>query len=49
METISMNSEKNKSTELHKSFLNLLPRLDLESLNEHMVLQNLSVCYTQKD
>ena len=49
METIFMNTEKSKRNEPHKSLLNLPQRLDIESSNKHVALQNLSLYYTWKN
>ena len=48
METILMNTENSNTNKPHKSVLNLQQRLDLESLNKHVALQGLSICYTWK-
>ena len=44
-----MNTENSKTNEPNKFFLNLLQRLDLRSSDKHVVLQNLSICYTWKN
>ena len=49
MKTILMNTENSKTNEPHKFVLNLLQILDLRSSNKHVALQNLSICYTQKN
>ena len=48
METIFIKTENSKMNELHKFVLNLSQRLDLESANKHIALQNLSIYYTWK-
>ena len=49
METISMNKEKSKTNDPHKSVLNLTQRLDLRSSNKDVALQNLSTYYMWKN
>ena len=49
MESIFMHTEKSKTTEPHKSVLNLSQRLDLGSSNKHVGLQNLSIYYMLKN
>ena len=49
METIFINTENSKPNELHKFVLNVAQRLDLRSSNKYVVLQNLSIYYTQKN
>ena len=48
METILMNWENSRTNKLHKFVLNLSQRLDLRISSKHVVLQNLSICYTWK-
>ena len=40
METVLMNTEKNKMSEPHKFVLNLSQRLDLRSSTKRVALQN---------
>ena len=49
MGTIFMNTENSKTNEPHKFLLNLSQRLDLESSNKHVALQNLSIYYAWKN
>ena len=49
METILMNREDSKTSELHEFVLNLSQRLDLRRSNKHIDLQNLSIYYTCKN
>ena len=49
METIFMNTENSKTNESHNFVLNLSQKPDLESLNRHVTLQNLSIYYTWKN
>ena len=49
MEKIFMNMESNKTSEPHKSVLNLLQRLDLTSSTKHVALQNIPIYYTWKN
>ena len=44
--TIFMNIEKSKTNEPQKFFFSLSSRLDLENLNKHVPLRNLSDYYT---
>ena len=43
METIFINTENSKTTELHKFVLILSKRLDWRSSSKHIALQNLSI------
>ena len=49
METIFMNTEKIKTNEPHKFFLNLSQRLNLRSSYKHVALQNIPIYYTWKN
>ena len=49
METIFMNTENSKTNEPHKFIFILFQRLDLNSLNKNVTLQNLSIYYTRKN
>ena len=49
METIFINKENSKMNEPHKFVFNLSQGLDLRSSNKHVALQNLSICYRQKN
>ena len=49
METIFKNTESSKTNEPHKFILNLSQRLDLQSLDKHVALQDLSIYYTWKN
>ena len=49
MESTFMNTENSKRNGPHKFALNLSQRLDLESSNKHIALQNLSIYYTWKN
>ena len=49
METVLMNTEKNKMSEPHKFVLNLSQRLDLRSSTKRVALQNLSIYYAWKN
>ena len=43
---IFKNAENSRASERHKFVRNLLQRLDLESLNKHVAIQNLPIYYT---
>ena len=45
MKKIFMNLENSKANKPHKYVLNLSQRLDLQSADKHVPLQNLSVFY----
>ena len=49
METMFVNTENSKTSELHKFVLSLPQGLDLRGTNKHFALQNLSICYTWKN
>ena len=49
MKAIFTNTENSKRSQPHKFVLNLSQRLDLISLDKHVALQNLSICYTWKN
>ena len=49
VETIFINTEKNKTNEPDNLVLNLSQRLGLRSLNEHVDLLNLSIYCTWKN
>ena len=40
-----MNTEDSEMNESHKFVLNMLQRLDLQTSNKHVALQNLSIYY----
>ena len=44
-----MNTEKIKTNEPHKFYLNLSQRLNLRSSDKHVALQNISIYYTWKN
>ena len=44
-----MNTQNNKTNELHNFILNLSQRLDLRSSNKDITFQNLSIYYTCKN
>ena len=49
METIFMNTEKIKTNQPHKFFLNLSQRLNLRSSDKHVGFQNIPIYYTWKN
>ena len=49
METIFMNSENSKTSELHRFKLNLTDKLNLKDPKKKMALANLSIYYTWKN
>ena len=49
METIFMNTENNKTNELHRFKLDLTGKLNLKNPNKNMALANLSIYYTWKN
>ena len=49
METIFMNTEKIKTNEPHKFFLNLSQRSNLRSSDKNVALQNVPIYYTCKN
>ena len=48
METIFMNTENSKASELRKFVPNLSQRLDLKNSDKHVALQNFSLYYAWK-
>ena len=48
MDTISMNSERSKSSEPHVLILKLTEKLDLRRGEKNIALSNLSIYYTWK-
>ena len=48
METIFMNTENSKTSELHRFKLNLTDKLNIKNPNKNMALANLSIYYTWK-
>ena len=49
METIFINTENNKTNELHRFRLSLANKLNLKNPNKNIALANLSIYYTQKN
>ena len=49
METIFMNTENNKTSELQRFKLDLTDNLNLKNPNKNIVLANLSIYYTWKN
>ena len=49
METIFMNTENSKTSELHRFKLNLTDKLNIKNPNKNMALANLSIYYTWKN
>ena len=49
MNTIFMNSENSKTSDLHKLLLNLSDKIDLKLSDQYAVLSNLSIYYTWKN
>ena len=49
METIFMNSENSKTSELHRFKVNLTDKLNLKDPKKKMALANLSIYYTWKN
>ena len=49
MNTIFMNSEKNKTSDLHRLSLNLTVKTDLRWKDKYIALSNLSIYYTWKN
>ena len=43
MDTIFMNSENSKTSDLHKLLLNLLDKITLEKSSKYVALSNLSI------
>ena len=49
MDTIFMNSENSKISDLHRLLLNLLNNIDLKRRDKYAALSNLSIYYTWKN
>ena len=49
MDTIFMDSDNSKTSELHALILNLTDKLDLRRAEKIIALSNLSICYTWKN
>ena len=49
MKMIFKNVESSRTSERHKFVLSFIKRLDLESLNKHVAIQNLPIYYTWKN
>ena len=49
MNTIFMNSENSKISDLHRLLLNLLDKIDLKGSDKYVALSNLSIYYTWKN
>ena len=48
MNTIFMNSENSKTSDLHRLFLNLLDKINWDRTDKYVALSNLSIYYTWK-
>ena len=48
MNTICMNSENSKISDLHRQLLNLTDKKDLRRKDKYIALSNLSIYYTWK-
>ena len=48
METVFMNTENSKRNEPHKFILNLSQRLDLRSLNKHVLFKLIYLLHVEK-
>ena len=46
MDTIFMNSENSKTSDLHRLLLNLLDKINLKRSDKYVALSNLSIYYT---
>ena len=49
MDTIFMNSENSKTSDLHRLLLNLLDKINLKRSDKYVALSNLSIYYTWKN
>ena len=49
MDTIFMNSEKSKTSDLHRLLLNVSDKINLKRGGKYIVLSNLSIYYTWKN
>ena len=49
MDTILMNSENNKTSDLHRLILNLIDKVNLKANVKYVALSNLSIYYTWKN
>ena len=49
METIFMDTENSKTSELHRFKLDLIDKINLKNPNKNMALANLSIYYTWKN
>ena len=46
MDTIFMNSQNSKTSDLHKLLLNLTDKINLKKSDKYVALSNLSIYYT---
>ena len=49
MNTIFMNSENSKTSDIHRLLLNLFDKINLKRSDKYYALSNLSIYYTQKN
>ena len=49
MDTIFMNSENSKTSDIHRLLLNISDEIDLKRSDKHVALSNLSIYYTWKN
>ena len=49
MDTISMNSGNNKTSDTHRLLLDLSDKIDVKRSNKYVALSNLSIYYTWKN
>ena len=49
MDTISMNSEKTKTSDPRRLLLNLADKINLKRSDKYVALSNLSIYYTRKN
>ena len=49
MDTIFMNFENSKTSDIHRLLLNISDEIDLKRSDKHVALSNLSIYYTWKN
>ena len=49
MDTIFMNSENSKTSDIHRLLRNISDEIDLKRSDKHVALSNLSIYYTWKN
>ena len=49
MDTIFMNSENSKTSDLHKLLLNLLDKINLKRIDKYVAVSNLNIYHTSRN